>query len=204
MQMTDYLKEIEFASIKFLETIWGEREQLTQLESQIALLAKVVESNYQRAESWTLNAEDPDDVAMAAGISWDNYFNEDKDLYHKDQKREKLADQVAAHEFSIGVASGALLQNAKQGISIVHGGLANCPNGRMIGSQSLKTVIWQGRNQAIHWEEGSFKPPVKQCFKLLEQEINAKFADFTKRSMAFDVVDLLGWKTYQHDLLTLA
>lgn len=42
--------------------------------------------------------------------------------------------------------SGALLQIAKQGISIVHCGLANCPSGRSIGTNAIKKVIWQARN----------------------------------------------------------
>ena len=53
----------------------------------------------------------------------------------------------------------------KQGISIVHGGLGAAPNGRMIGSQPLKEVIWQGRNQGFHWAEQSFHPPVEKLLR---------------------------------------
>src|SRR4051794_20405960 len=49
------------------------------------------------------------------------------------------------------VIAGAILQIAKQGLSLSHGPLGNCPAGRGIGSQTLSTVIWQGRNQAMHY-----------------------------------------------------
>lgn len=67
------------------------------------------------------------------------------------------------------------------------------PNGRQIGSQHLKSVIWQGRNQAQHWEEGSFGEAVRTCFAVLEADIDREFGQFTSRNMAFDVLQALGW-----------
>jgi len=207
MEMSSYLAVIEFAANNLIEIIWNERNQLTELEKEIAPLLKAVEDEYLKAQTLAMNAEDPDDVAMAAGIYWNNYFGDDKVLYHKDTSRQDLEDEVLAHEFSIAALCGALLQYAKQGISLVHSGLANCPEGRAIGSQHLKAVIWQSRNQAIHWEEGNFRKPVKDCFEALKSEINQQFDQYKARSMASDIVEILGWKTFDDfkaDLSTLA
>ena len=202
MNVADYLTEIEYAAQNIIPLIWAERERLKELEAQIAPLRKVIEHNYQQSESWQLNAEDPDDVAMGAGIYWGTYFGEDKELFYKDKDREKLVDQIAAHRISVDSLAGSLLEYAKKGISLAHGGLAACPAGRAIGTQRLKTIIWQARNQSTHWEEakannGVFKnAEIKKCFDKLSIDVDARFADYTERDMAFDVIEQLGWKDF--------
>src|SRR5690348_16858864 len=120
MSMVDYLTEIEFAASSLVPIIWGERTRLRQLEAEIASLTKRVEHNYRQAESVVMNAEDSDDIAMATGMYWTNYFGEDKERHDKDKEREKLVEQIAAHALSVGSLAGSLLQYAKQGISLVH------------------------------------------------------------------------------------
>jgi hypothetical protein len=81
------------------------------------------------------------------------------------------------------------------------------PDGRPIGSQFLKNVIWQGRNQAIHWEENRLNDAVKKCFDKLVKEFDPKFANYMTQSMAFDIVDLPGWthfSVFRKDLFSLA
>jgi hypothetical protein len=56
--------------------------------------------------------------------------------------------------------------------------------------------IWQGRNQAIHWDEGHFHPPVENCFNILVGQ-DARYSDYRTRNCAFDIIDLLGWRTVQ-------
>jgi hypothetical protein len=204
--MSDYLAEIGFAANSLLAIIWAEDKRLQELEHELALLKTRVEANYGRAEFVARNSEDADDVAMAAGMHWENYFGDDKQYYQKNMDRKNLSEQIEAHEFSIGSLAGSLLQYAKQGISIGHGGLATCTNGRLIGSQFLKDVIWQGRNQAIHWEDGNPRPGVQQCFDLLTSEISQVFAEYRTRNMAFDVVRQLEWTElarFNADLLSL-
>jgi hypothetical protein len=138
---------------------------------------------------------------------WDNYFGEDKHLYHADMQRQELANKVVSHAFSVAALSAALLQHAKQGISLAHGGAASCPDGRRIGSQNLKGIIWEARNQSLHWEEGNFRQGVNNCFGTLATEIDQRYSQYQNRNMAFDVVDLLGWKSFsdfKRDLLSLA
>ena len=193
MNITDYIQEVDHAVKQLLSGIWSEREKLDDLERKYSNLSKAVKANYDRASSLALNAEDPEEVAMAVGVHWDNYFGEDKERHNTKTEIDSIKEQISAHQFSIESLSGALLQHAKQGISLQHNGLQNCSDGRLIGTQPLKDVIWQGRNQAIHWEEGNFNQKVIDCFQKLEQDIDIKFAGYTTKCMAFDVVELLGW-----------
>jgi hypothetical protein len=207
MRMGDYLLEVEYATTNLLAIIWKERERLRSLETDVASLTKRAEYNYRRAEFVSANAEDHDDVAMATGLYWDNYFGDDKERYYKNKDREKLIEEIAAHAFSVGSIAGSLLQYAKQGVSLCHRGLVACPNGRGFGSQFLKDIIWQSRNQTMHWEEGRLSSQVRQCFETLAKEINVSFEDYQKRNMAIDVIDLLGWTDFakfRDDMLLLA
>jgi len=205
MNMEDYVQEIEHAATLLIDGIWHEQRQIESLRPQLAALERLVGAEYEAAQSIQENAEDADDVMLGVGRHWENYFGPDKERHQKQQELEARQESFQAHEFSIGTLAGGLLQHAKQGVSLVHGGLTGCPNGRLIGTQPLKEVIWQGRNQALHWEEGYAHPPVERCFQALSV-IDAKFADYNKRNLGFDLVDQLGWKTFQafrDDLLSL-
>jgi hypothetical protein len=98
------------------------------------------------------------------------------------------------HRLSAAALASALLQIAKQGISSVHGGPLS-PTGRLIGSQSLSVVIWEARNQAMHWEAGGAHERMKACFESLARAVDPKYGAYRERSLAFDVVDLLSWRT---------
>ena len=65
--------------------------------------------------------------------------------------------------------------------------------GRNAGSQSLKTVVWQARNQNQHYEEGTLNPIVQRCFQTLFNDFGEDFGTPLARDLAFDVVKLLGW-----------
>jgi hypothetical protein len=204
--MNDYLMEIEFAASKLIPLIWRDRNRLRKLEEKVASLTKQVDYAYLRAESIAMNSEDLDDIGIATGMHWGTYFGADKDRHYKKEELEKLEQQVAVRAFSFDSLAGSLLQFGKQGISLVHGGLSNCPNSRGVGTQFLKEIIWQGRNQAIHWEANNLHAPVQACFEKLKNECDPKFGDYTTRSMAADVVELLGWKTFARfrtDMLSL-
>jgi hypothetical protein len=74
-------------------------------------------------------------------------------------------------------------------------------------SQTLKNVVWQSRNQALHWEEGRFSQAVETCFRALATDYDPKFGSTSIRNMAADVIELLGWRTwddFEHDMSLLA
>lgn len=207
MTIPNYLKEIEFAATRTIQTIWEDHNHLSTLEAELTCLRTVVEDGYSRAESLALGAEDPEDVAMSIGVHFETYFDSDKEQFEKQEMRDNMAQQIMAHAFSIDSLASALLQQAKQGISLAHGRPRPFPAARSIGTQSVAGIVWQGRNQSIHWEEGRFDKPVHDCFLALAREINPKFGDYQKRSMAFDVIQLLDWKdfkSFNQDMLTFA
>jgi hypothetical protein len=114
-------------------------------------------------------------------------------------------ESFALAQFSIQATAGALLQFAKQSISLVYSKPENAQGGGKIGVLSRGEVIWQARNQALHWEDGKFSPRVVACFTELAK-IDPVFANYNKRSLAFEVVRLLGWKEkadFESDLLSL-
>lgn len=102
---------------------------------------------------------------------------------------------------------GALLQLAKQGISVANGGF-NGPPGRAIGTQPLRDVIRHTRNQAFHWEEGRLTPNTLLCFQAFDADFGLVYTrDCTHRSLATEVIDVLGWHSYtayETDMLSLA
>lgn len=178
MDMNSYLQEMRFAVEQVLDGLWKERAALERLQAELATLTQVVQEDYARAEIVADDALDADDVTLATGMHWDTYFGEDKERYKKAQEQQQLDARLATRHFSLSALAGTALQYAKQGISVVHSGLASCPSGRSIGSVALKDLIWQGRNQASHWEEGNLRPPVVLCFETLKVEQDAAFGDY--------------------------
>jgi hypothetical protein len=204
--MQQYLNDIEYAATITIHAIWQEQVAINKLDKEIIRLVKIAEDKYKRADNLQ-QSDDIDDYMMGIGLMWDSYFTEDKEAFHRDKDLEAKKQTYQTHEFAINSLSGSLLQIAKQGISIKHSGLPNCPNGRNIGTQFLKNVIWYARNQAIHFEEGNFNQQFVACFDNLSNDIAPRFNRFRTSSMAFEVVELLSWKTFndfKNDMIQFA
>src|SRR5689334_11549457 len=105
MRINDYLSEIEFAGNNVIATIWAEHERIDELRAEIKGLSLTVADTYQRAATLQ-DSDDLDDVMMGAGVYWENYFDGDKRLFHKNEEEQKLADQIDLHEFSRASLSG--------------------------------------------------------------------------------------------------
>lgn len=119
-----------------------------------------------------------------------------------------LEAAILAKETSVQTLAGAILQVAKQGITIVRGDLAACPPGRSIGREVLKNVIWQARNQSMHWEENTFNSFVTTCFANLCLEFGAQYhlPTSTPRPLAKQILHLLAWTdyaSYERDMVSL-
>lgn len=114
---------------------------------------------------------------------------------HFEHAANQIVLSLTLIEDSLAILAGALLQIAKQGISITHGSLANCPQGRVIGREAIKNIIWQGRNQAMHFEEGKYSPKVIECFKNLEADYGSRFK-LADKNLAHEIVNILGWISY--------
>lgn len=208
MRLKDYLPEIRHAVETVIVDLHREHDHVSELREQVEVLTAATHAGYAQSESIAMISDVfDDDPLLATAIHWDTYFGVDKERYYKDQELRKLTDSLAAKELSTSALAGSLLQFAKQGISLQYGRQKTaCPIGRNIGSQGIAEVIWQGRNQALHWEDGAFSKPVQDCFTALAAEIDPVFGDYANRCFAFDIVCLLGWKTFvdlERDLLLL-
>ena len=112
------------------------------------------------------------------------------------ENREHFAGIVAdLVSVSVQVACGALLQLSKQTVSIRHGAPPKWPRGRTIGSQPIRDVIWQGRNQAMHADEGKYSAKLLRVFAILEKDFGPRFhvSAGICTSRAREVVEILGW-----------
>lgn len=121
---------------------------------------------------------------------------------------DSLRASIGAKQQAVQSICGALLQVAKQGISFVHGSKSTAPVGRAVGTSHLRDVIWAGRNQAIHYEDGVFNHSVTSVFSQLEVSFGTGFslAAHPKLSRAAQIVKLLGWteyKQYESDMRSL-
>jgi hypothetical protein len=193
--MHQYIVDTEFAAENLLQLATEEENKLEKLSGQLKDVEAQLRVHRWDFESSDLNDDFSDVYVMGA-------FGR---MAKAAQQAEALQTQLATLEASIGThqqaiqaIAGAILQIAKQGISVVHVGLAAAPEGRKIGTISIKDVIWQARNQALHYEEGSFKKPVTDLFATLEKEQGAQFslAIHGNQSRAKQVLSVLGWKSY--------
>lgn len=193
--MPEYLNEIEHAATETLRLVWSEQEHYEALQTKlVALGAQIADTNERIA--WLQANPDLDDDLQSTAMYWESYFGPEKEASYADAQKRDLEALIAARRFSTDAQCGNILQYAKQGISLVHRGLNLCPDGRHIGSLHVKNVIWQSRNQAIHWDEGRFTQPVRDVFEALARDLDPKFNSYTSKNMAFEVVNLLGWRGF--------
>ena len=205
MDMASYLQEIRHGCVTLFPAIWAEWEAVEALKGRIASLTAETEDGYSRAQ-FLHPSEDPDDYMMGVGMYWDNYFGPDKERHHAVADLPNLEQTRDVRSFACAALAGCVLQFAKQGISLVHGDLQGCPPGRQIHGVDMKSVIWQGRNQSMHWDDPQFRPPVRACFDTLKV-LEPSLGDYLARNVAFDVVRVLNWHEYaafESDMMTLA
>ncbi|KJS22898.1 MAG: hypothetical protein VR76_15105 [Pseudomonas sp. BRH_c35] len=116
---------------------------------------------------------------------------------------------LATGELLIGVAAGAILQIAKQALSMRYRDRTNGPEGRELSGTCIRDLIWHGRNQAMHYEETRLEPELNErgkvirgrdrstwveTFQTLNQQNPERFVmKEPHQSLAKDVLDLLEW-----------
>ena len=196
MKISNYLIEIRHAVETVIGEIHREHKILETLQADLVPLTAATEDGYRRVEFLAMNPE-LDDDGLGTAIHWDTYFGPDKERYYKAAEVDDATQKLDAHMFSIAALAGSLLQFAKQGIALRYGiERKECPIGRIIAEMPLHEVIWQGRNQAIHWEEGGFRKSVERCFQQLTESASPMFGEYLIRNMAYEVVSILGWSTF--------
>ncbi|WP_079913054.1 hypothetical protein [Paenibacillus sp. 32352] len=190
MDIRQYLEFHRFAIEKQFDII---------LEYQKRLVASMKAAGFAEARATDRSLE-----YMAADLDPDEIFTQ-RDVWlrfewmHRAQQEsidsQQRLQQIEQHLGGINQLCGLILQSAKQGISSVYGS-TGWGKGRLVGStESLGNVILQARNQSSHYEEGSPKQRVKDCFAHLHTDFGIP-DDLTKNLARHVVFDVLGWHTY--------
>lgn len=111
MHLSDYVCEIEYAATNVLTMIWWEQSRLAELTAEIKTIGIAVEDAYQRA-IWLQDSNDPDDIMMGAGLYFENYFGNEKEMSSKNAEAQTLQNRLTAHRFSVSALSGSLQNRA--------------------------------------------------------------------------------------------
>lgn len=127
-----------------------------------------------------------------------------KEMNNAKELSEKYRKEAEIYDVTRRLLAGSILQLAKQGLSIVFGQTINFPQEPKIENLSVATIIFAGRNQSMHYEEGSYKNVTKSCFEALAQ-IDSKFAlqNASGKNMSIEILDMLGWDDYESYIATM-
>ena len=183
--------------------MWAEHEQVEAATEKLQRLTAATHRDYDRAAFIVDN--DLDDEGIGTFLYHETYFGVDKDRHHAAADLSELKALRDTRTQSRAAVAGSLLQIAKQVLSQFHGGFGSIPTGRPVLGVDLKDVIWQGRNQSLHWEEGNPRQPIIDCFSTLAVS-DAAFATFANDNLAFEIVSALDWRDWgrmENDLLSL-
>ena len=198
--MNQYIVDTKYAVENLVRLIKEEENQIETLANKLGLALekhKVLYADF-------LSKELDRDENFTEGQYLDSFYRQA--MYEEEEVEPIIAEiknlesAMKNKKHSIDSLSGAVLQIAKQGISIKYNGLQNCPNGRVIKKGVfLKEVIWHGRNQTMHYEENINNRDTLTCLN------NLGFL-LVNINLSKIIIDLLEWKTYidyETDMLSL-
>lgn len=186
-----YLAEVEEAVRHLFQALMSDTAEIERLRQTLG---------YQQSE-----AQEWHKAAMTIGGPFSDDADPQRDWakavrnYQAAEKtEEELRQRMAARAMSRGALAGAILQIAKQGLSLVFGPKSLVPGGRTVGSQPLREVVWEGRNHALHWEEGNPKAPVIMCLDALNTDFGNCVANYRTANTSVEIVQLLGWTSFEN------
>lgn len=194
--MHQYLQDTEFATKNLFGLATDEERELDMVKDKLRQAEAQVRAHQWDYETSDLNDDFSDAYVMAAFTRAARAREEAERL---NVEVAVLQASVGTHQHAVQAIAGAILQIAKQGISFVHGGLGAAPAGRKLGSLDVRDVIWEARNQSMHYEEGIPKrKQVRDLFGILEHEQGSQFSltNHLGENRAKQVLDVLGWNDY--------
>jgi hypothetical protein len=181
MKIQEYLVEMDRAIRLIVVEVHREHIEAERLRTELNLLKRATSDGYERA-SWLALNPDLDDEGLGTMMRSETYFGADKDRFHKQAELVEAELRFSSHEFSTSALAGTLLQFAKHGLSLCLGKARHHgPDGRLVAGMPLHEVVWQARNQALHWEDGKFHEATDKCFQSLAKE-NGVFGQYKDRS----------------------
>lgn len=106
---------------------------------------------------------------------------------------EKALGSIGATVESMSSLAGAILQIAKQVLSLRYSGKPNILAARDIGSQKIIEVIWEGRNHAMHWDEGAPNKKVQGMLDALSKDLGITIE--VGRNNCLSILGALNWSS---------
>ena len=93
-------------------------------------------------------------------------------------------------------------------MSFVHSKIQTYPHlGRKVAGVDMRDLVWQGRNQAMHYETTAKRADWRGVFGILDTAKPGRFSlEPPYESRAKDIFELLGWQShaiYEADIRTL-
>jgi hypothetical protein len=99
--------------------------------------------------------------------------------------------EIGAAIKSIPSLAGAVLQLAQQTLSLRYGKKPSLEYARMIKTQCVVEVIWEGRNHAMHWDDKKPKAPVMGMLATLSMDYQLSLEPGRNHSLA--ILKAMGW-----------
>ncbi|MFD3274459.1 hypothetical protein ACE3MS_30660 [Paenibacillus dendritiformis] len=218
----EYLQETKFVThqlIQMINNIENHKNQVIHAQEMISLhindaqiyekFSRVVWADGAEEEFFDLRERSLEKLRTAGDLQYQ--LTEIQNLYN---------NTLLIINSPLQSVAQALLQIAKQGISSEHGkNKNNCSTnlldaGKMIINKfnvPILDIIWEGRNQSIHYEESNPFPPVRQCFNSLLQNSDDKcqaLLGFDQgQNKAYEIVKILDWtdiSNFESDLSSLS
>jgi hypothetical protein len=193
--MNKYIDETKYATSSLIELIWADFDKLEELNTHLKKLTAEFDVKYQ---IFLANEFHPAANYYHAQMA-KAHIGIAKPKAELDNEIKEVSDSIDAKSASIAALSGAILQLAKQCISLKYGKPQNAPDGDSIGGILIKDIIFEGRNQSIHYENPrEISDNVVAMFVKLDALRNdgniwdAK----SQTNFAFQIVNLLSWRTY--------
>jgi hypothetical protein len=131
--MHQYITDTEYAAKNLLLLANEEEKKLQELFEQL----KNVEAQL-RVHKWDFESSDLNDDFSEAYVmaAFGRMANAARQAEALQSQLASLQVSIGTHQQAVQAIAGSILQIAKQGVSVVHGGLAAAPEGRKIGTVS--------------------------------------------------------------------
>ncbi|PTX63342.1 hypothetical protein C8P63_104189 [Melghirimyces profundicolus] len=196
MDLRFYLENTRYAAENLVSLVWEQKRESIRL----------IQEHDEIKEEWKARYA----VSVPGGNEETAHFEEENGSLAMKLKQLEWVREIKVN--SLQVLSGALLQIAKQGLSIVHGNFDRWPTGKVIRGNgqavTLKEIIRHGRNQSMHFEDDLFEE-TKEFFDRLAAVAGDSDLSARKnpgKNLAFEVVDFLQWndyESYESDMLLM-
>lgn len=193
------LEHIYEALSKYYQVLKKNTDKLKELDDQQKLLSDL----FIQRDQWSSDAN-YHYIRFMQNVETISGIKEGLENSLELRVKEILSNSSATLE-SMSYLGTPILQIAKQILSMTFSSKPSIPSARMIGSQNIVDIIWEGRNHVMHWEEKNPRnEKVKQMFRRLRDDFGYEI-EFGKNNCLV-ILDALEWHDKQSvidDLKTL-